>query len=97
MLLVASCTKEEKTSDTNINCINMEANPNFPTEAFKDVYTIQFPSEYTGDGLATIYSYLFKQKNRSITLITNDLYINLIKKKTNFLQNSLIFICFLNH
>ncbi|HMR87859.1 MAG TPA: hypothetical protein PKD51_06880, partial [Saprospiraceae bacterium] len=63
MLLVASCTKEEKTSDTNIICINMEANPNFPTEAFKDGYTIQFPSEYTGDGLLIDESATFEKKS----------------------------------
>lgn len=65
MLLLASCCKEEKIIDTNINCINMEANPNFSTEAFKDKYTIQFPSHYIGDGLLKEESATFEKKSGS--------------------------------
>jgi hypothetical protein len=65
ILFLASCCKEEKTSDTNINCINMEVNPNFTTEAFKDGYTIQFPSEYTGDGLLKDESVTFEKRSGS--------------------------------
>jgi len=65
MLLLASCCKEETKIDTNINCINMEANPSFTTEAFKDGYTIQFPSHYTGDGLLIDESVTFEKKSGS--------------------------------
>ena len=63
ILFLASCTKEEKKLDTNINCLNMEANANFTTEAFKNGYTIQFPSEYTGDGLQIDESATFEKKS----------------------------------
>lgn len=65
ILFLTSCCKEEKIIDTNINCINMEANPNFSTEAFKDKYTIQFPSHYIGDGLLKEESATFEKKSGS--------------------------------
>lgn len=65
LLFLASCTKEETITDTNISCINMEANPNFTIEAFKDRYTIQFPSHYTGDGLIREESATFEKKSGS--------------------------------
>jgi hypothetical protein len=63
ILFLTSCCKEEKIIETNINCINMEANPNFTTENFKDGYTIQFPSHYTGDGLLIDESATFEKKS----------------------------------
>ncbi len=63
ILFLTSCCKEEKIIDTNINCINMETNPNFTTEAFKDGYTIQFPSHYTGDGLSIDERVTFEKKS----------------------------------
>ena len=65
ILFLTSCCKEEKIIETNINCINMEANPNFTTENFKDGYTIQFPSHYTGDGLLIDESVTFEKKSGS--------------------------------
>ncbi len=65
ILFLTSCCKEEKIIETNINCNNLEANPNFTTEAFKDKYTIQFPIHYTGAGLLKEESATFEKKSGS--------------------------------
>jgi len=51
MLFLASCCKEDDKPSIQSDCVQMETNPVFITEAFKEGYTIQFPSKFTGVGL----------------------------------------------
>lgn len=65
ILFLASCCKEDKIIEPTINCINMEANSNYITEPFKEGYTIQFPSEYIGEGLKIDLIPTFEKKSPS--------------------------------
>ena len=49
ILILSSCCKD----DENVlsDCIQMEQNPDFVTEELNQEYTIQFPSDYKGEGL----------------------------------------------
>lgn len=51
LFFIISCCKKEECSTTFTDCIQMEQNENYKTEAFKEGYTIQFPKNYTGKGL----------------------------------------------
>lgn len=76
ILFVSSCCKEEKIIESTINCINMEANTNFITEPFKEGYTIQFPSDYTGEGLKKDFFATFEKKSLS-DINFNYLYLSI--------------------
>ena len=51
IFFLISCCKKEECNSKFTDCIQMELNSDFKTEAFKLGYTIQFPNNYTGDGL----------------------------------------------
>lgn len=51
ILFLASCCKENEKPSIHSYCIQMESNPAFITEPFKEGYTIQFPSGFMGVGL----------------------------------------------
>jgi len=51
ILFLASCSKEAETLSISSDCIQIKTNPAFTTEPFKEGYTIQFPSGFTGMGL----------------------------------------------
>jgi len=49
LLILSSCCKEE--NKVHSDCIQMEQNPDFVSEELNQDYTIQFPSDYKGEGL----------------------------------------------
>lgn len=51
ILFLASCCTEDEKPSIYSECIQMESNPVFIAEPFKEGYTIQFPREYIGIGL----------------------------------------------
>lgn len=61
----ACCKKEPEISNTD--CIEQLQNPNFKTEDLNQDYTIQFPLDYTGDGLSSTSLISFrKEKDNAI-------------------------------
>lgn len=65
MFILASCCKEDEKLSIYSDCIQMKTNPAFITEAFKDGYTIQFPPDYTGEGLKKEFTATFEKKSLS--------------------------------
>lgn len=60
ILTVLSCSKEEIPNLKK--CIEKSENPNWITEDFKHNYTIQFPSNYLGNGMMEFEGVFFNKR-----------------------------------
>ena len=51
IFLIVACEKAEPSQESKVLCVEMEENDDYLTEDFKEGYTIQFPEEFSGEGL----------------------------------------------